>query len=157
VGRVQLFKWAQNPGAGPFKALADKDGSNWDRLEPDPGLRKDRRAVLYQTCAGAQPLLFEIVTQPEDVGRWEQVDGKVRFYLTVRLVLPVEMGGPPAMRLDGFAVVEPVQAVNVEQFGTSPHDNLTWNLVRVVFTSEGPLAEKRNPALKGKGKQPPPP
>jgi hypothetical protein len=146
---AQLHKWSLDPATGPFKALAEKDGSDWNRLVPDASKQKEQRALLYQMCAGPAPFKIDVLGRPEDVGRWEQIDGKTRMYHTARLALPREIGGPPAYLLDGYFVLEPVQAVNVEQFAQDPRGELTWNLVRVVFTSMTPAGLEKRP--KGPG------
>jgi hypothetical protein len=142
--RGKLHEWASKPEEGPLKNIAAWDQSAWDRLVPDPAQRKDRRAMIDQLCAGADRLPdFRAFGRDDEVGRWEEAGGKIRFYLGMRFALPKTLGGTPAFTVDGYAVLEPVQAVNPEDFGetSAPPD---WKLVRVVFTAITPVAAKKS-------------
>ncbi len=141
-GRGKLYEWAFKPGAGPFKNIAAKDQSAWNRLVADEAQRKDRRAAIVRLCAGGERLPdFRVPGRDDEVGRWEEVGGKIRLYLNIHFMLPRE-SGPTAYSADGFAVLEPVQAIHPEQFEeTSAPPN--WVLVRVVFTAITPVAEKK--------------
>jgi hypothetical protein len=151
--RAKLGEWASKPSESPFKDIASRDQSAWDRLLPDDAQRKELRASIYRLCAGADRLpQFTVSGREDDVGRWEEVNGKVRIYLGIHFFVPGEPGGLSAHTVDANTVLEPVQAINPEHFGdtSAPPD---WNLVRVVFTSVAPVADKKAP--KGGAKEPP--
>jgi hypothetical protein len=141
--RGKLHEWGFKPGDSPFKNIAAKDQTAWNRLVPDEAQRKERRAMIEQVCRGAERLPdFRVLAREDEVGRWEEVGGKVRLYFAIHFLL-LRDRGTPAYMVDGYAVLEPVQAVNPEHFDetSAPPD---WNLVRVVFTAITPAVEKKS-------------
>ena len=142
--RGKLYEWLFKPGDSPFKDIAAKDQTAWDRLVPDETQRKDRRAMIDRLCGGDDRLPdVRVYSRDDEVGRWEEIGGKIRFYFALHFVLPRAPGNVTPLAVDGYAVLEPVQAVNPENFSdtSAPPD---WNVVRVVFTAITPVAEKKS-------------
>ncbi len=141
-----------------FARIADLDKTEWDKKgvsESQKEAAMDTRAAIHKMFTSAEPRRIEgfmIFHRPEDVGRWEETGGKYRFYHGFRFVLPKDLlSKQPAVtdqQVDGYAVLETVEAVTIEDGRPARMPN--WELIKIVFTSVGPVA-KGGPGGMGQG------
>jgi hypothetical protein len=116
--------------------IGPADKTDWTRLLLPDGKEDEIKMLVHQSLTpdnSVRGQKFQILTRPDDVGRWEQLDGKVRVELVFAFDIPGAPGRPP-LRVEGAAMLETMSAIEPGQFNAdTPQPN--WNLARVVFTT----------------------
>ena len=72
--------------------------------------------------------------RPDEPGKWEQSDGKVRLYLVFGVNVHMTLDQTPFYKVEGIVALESKQAIDPARFdsASAPSD---WALVNVVFTT----------------------
>ncbi len=117
----------------PISDIRDLDRTDWDTRFGEDYLAK--RALIHKVFTATGKDRFEptrLWVKGEEVGQWQDVNGKIRIYHTLRLTVPREAGEPYSV--DAYAVLETVGPVDPAQH-TRQSPPPAWNLVRLVFTN----------------------
>ncbi|MBI2803766.1 MAG: hypothetical protein HYX68_02125 [Planctomycetes bacterium] len=136
-----------NDGAA-FPNVKEADRTNWNQLGLTDADRTAGQAAVYRTFLGHEKKRFsspQVVTRAEDLGAWEQVEGKVRLNLMFRFHIPEVLGHEkPSHTVDAYAIVETRQAIDLERF-TDASPRPEWNLIGLDFVNVNPV---RPPEIK---------
>lgn len=119
--------------ARAFSDIRELDRTDWDNRFGEDYLSK--RALVHKLFASTGKDRFEptrMWAKGDEVGQWEDVNGKIRIYHSLRFTVPKESGDPYSV--DGYAVLETVGAVDPAQHHRAAPPP-AWNLIRLVFTS----------------------
>ncbi|MSQ94028.1 MAG: hypothetical protein EXR98_05665 [Gemmataceae bacterium] len=160
VGRLRakalgwLEKRLRTLGEGnPFPDVAQADQTEWPLMLTEDGKWADRKVLIHHAfAAGEKKFIGEsvIITKPDDIGKWEDVAGKIRLHLTFRMVVIKNPGAfqPIAYNIDASAGVETSRPINPERYGRGEPEP-EWNLVNLHFLNVSELRGKQ----KGPGPQ----
>lgn len=124
-------------GSAPYPDIKHADQTQWNQMLVEDGKWADRRLLVHHAFASgetkriAEPV---VITKADDIGKWEQVDGKIRMHLMFRMVV-IKTPGPAqpiAYSVDGNAAVETNRPINPERVGQGEPEP-EWSLANVVF------------------------
>jgi hypothetical protein len=130
-----------------YPEIKQTDQTNWSLVHVRDGNRDNLRAFVHQTFASdAKNRIkqFNVMTAPEEVGKWEEVGGKIRITHNFRFALDKEPGGPPFCNVVGYAILDTKLPIDPAKFDQSTLPLPDWDIVGFVFTQV-------TPAMMGKG------
>lgn len=143
-----LEKWASDLNNGQaFKAIAEKDRTRWDAVAGAGLENAEFRTLLHGMFASnskGRIATFQVPARADDLGKWEEKDGRIRFYQTFRVSFPKEPGNPALVSGTGTIVLETPGPVQPESYSMNapPPD---WNIISIVFTQATYGAGKGGP------------
>jgi hypothetical protein len=134
---------AWNEGA-PFTEFNDKDFNRtaWEALLIDKNDLPSRRKLVTEVFADARAkriAMFKVYSRADDPGKWEQVQGKIRFEILGHAMLSPGDNALPANVIALFSI-ESVREIDPARFQDLPD----WRLVGIdiqtvtMFTPKGP-------------------
>jgi hypothetical protein len=146
--RVALEQWivALNQGQS-FDRIKECDKTDWENARPE---LRDNRAAIYPLFQGKDPKRIERfqVLSGGELGKWEEVNGKIRIYHDFRFGLPKEPGRPLAAIVDAWVAHETEKDINPAEISADSRPS-SWNLMQIGFTNFTPLPEKKGLAPGG--------
>jgi hypothetical protein len=113
--------------------IAALDKTNWGNL-PDAKDAEIKNLIHQALTPGSsvRPARFQVLTKPDEVGRWEQLDGTMSIDLLFAFDLPMSPVRPP-LRIEGTATLESTAKIDPAKFDADSKTN--WILSRLVFTA----------------------
>lgn len=124
---------AYNGGEG-IPDVNQFDQTPWHLLNLDDKERDKLRDFSRKLLGSAQKTRirqFSIFTNGEDPGNWEQVEGKIRFIIPVRLTLYLDGSTDFPVNTLAHLLVESRQAVDPAHPAAMPD----WNMIGIEFTT----------------------
>jgi hypothetical protein len=129
--RGELETWIDKLNSGTADAtLAGIDKTDWaNTVRPELKGKRDLVHKLFADDTANRIVLFQHGQEP-DIGKWEEVDGKIRFHHAFRFGLPKALGEPPTYMVDAIVVYETVRAdVDVAAID-STSKRVEWKLLQ---------------------------
>jgi hypothetical protein len=109
------------------------DRTNWDMVADAKD--DELKNLIHRALApdsGIRLARFQVLTRPDEVGRWEQLDGKIRIDILFNFDIPTP--NRPPLRVDGTATLESIRIIDPATINADS-DVPNWILARIVFTA----------------------
>ncbi len=129
-------------GSDPFPDIRHIDQTQWSQVLGE----KDLLHLAFTTGGKKRIAEAVVLTKPEEIGKWEQVDGKIRIHLAFRMavVKVPDAAQPTGFSVDGSAAIESKGPINPERYVPgSPEPN--WRLVNVAFVTVTGMSQQTRP------------
>ena len=133
--RERADQWLNQWGKKLNDGLAVEEIAKLDQtpLSPEDGNRKILHQAFSSTESQRFPF-FQAASKPDQPGKWEQVEGKIRAYPIFRTTIPSRNPEqPPVLRVEAIATLESKQPIDPAKFEAS--SVVDWNLISLDFTA----------------------